>query len=147
MREWTADLRTNPTRVWEVCGPTATAMLVTDASMTGWGAEYFAANGEVRSTGGPWSPELLLCHPNIAELEGRAVVCGLLAFGDGHTGTDPAPLELVVDNTTVMYATIKGHSRSFWLNEQVKEIEKFRIASIRYVESPPKLRRRHLQIL
>ena len=113
-----------PQRPKEIC------VLVTDASMTGWGAVMFLA-GTVRSTGGPWPKVFSKWNAHINELEAAAVQRGLESLVPVE-----CPVDLRVDNTTVMYSLLRRRSRSFHINKCLMQITKrWKILSITYVKS------------
>ncbi len=67
----------------------------------------------------------------IAELEAKAVVRALHAFEVSPT----TPIDLVIDNTTVLYSIVKGRSASFWLNKHISTITEYTIKSVSYIRS------------
>ncbi|ORC90666.1 uncharacterized protein TM35_000084640 [Trypanosoma theileri] len=94
----------------------STATLVTDASMYGWGALLFKDSGEVLAAGGAWA------HPPhmISQAEARAVHLALHAFKQYLHG----PVDIRVDNTTVMHIMQKGNTHSQALVKEADAIDK-----------------------
>ncbi|ORC86506.1 uncharacterized protein TM35_000282220 [Trypanosoma theileri] len=94
----------------------STATLVTDASMYGWGALLFKDSGEVLAAGGAWehTPHM------ISQAKARAVHLALRGFKPHLTG----PLDIRVDNTTVMHIMKKGNTHSQALVKEADAIDK-----------------------
>ncbi|ORC92306.1 uncharacterized protein TM35_000045200 [Trypanosoma theileri] len=94
----------------------STATLVTDASMYGWGALLFKDSGEVLAGGGAWehTPHM------ISQAEARAVHLALRGFKMHLTG----PLDIRVDNTTVMNIMQKGNTHSQTLLKEANAIDR-----------------------
>ncbi|ORC85417.1 uncharacterized protein TM35_000351610 [Trypanosoma theileri] len=84
--------------------------------MYGWGALLFKDSGEVLAAGGAWrrSPEM------ISQAEARAVHLALREFNMHLAG----PLDIRVDNTTVMNIMQKKNTHSEVLVAEVGAIEK-----------------------
>lgn len=118
---------------------TATASLVTDASKSGWGA-VLQMDGRVSIMAGPWTPAEATRPINELEAMGvlRALEAGRFPRRDRN---GRANINVVVDNTSVMYAISKLRSRSFWLNEHINDVKevcrrkRIRIVSISYVNT------------
>jgi hypothetical protein len=84
------------------------AELFTDASLQGWGAVLYLRGRQPLVTGSRWTT--VHCSTEIAELEMAAVDHAVRQFR--HELQHVASLRIVVDNTTVMSAVLKGRSRS-----------------------------------
>ncbi|ORC89558.1 uncharacterized protein TM35_000123330 [Trypanosoma theileri] len=94
----------------------STATLVTDASMYGWGALLFKDSGEVLAADGAWEKA-----PNmISQAEARAVHLASRGFKPHLTG----PLDIRVDNTTVMGIMQKGNAHSQALVKEANAIDR-----------------------
>ena len=94
----------------------ADVVLVTDASLTGWGAVLFTSDGAYHCAGGRWSE----AHESgdMSVLETRAVRLAVAHFAELITG---GSLKLCVDNTTTQQCLLKGFSASYTLNKEVEE--------------------------
>ncbi len=103
-------------------------IVVTDASLTGWGAMMFF-DGKVSWTGGSWP--IYLRRACIAELEAHAVLNGLstLLPNGGF-------VHVIIDNTSVQGALRKGYSRNFFINKVITKVQKiYTIIRISYIKS------------
>ena len=105
-------------------------VLITDASMTGWGEILFDEGvGEVVHTQAQWQEHVSPAMIN--ELELRAVSFALDDFSDRIRSTQP--MLILLDNTSAMYALHKGASHAYRLNREALRV----IASVTvgYIES------------
>lgn len=111
-------------------------VLVTDASLLGWGAMLFL-NHRVVWCGGQWEQEDFLgsndpsgSHRCIAYLEALAVLKGL-----SNLCSDSPCIHVVIDNTAIIGSLLRRRSTSFHINKLIHQIARWRIASITYVLS------------
>lgn len=84
----------------------ASATIITDASMKGWGALLMTEDGQMIAAGKPWEGP----PPEINVGETRAVRYAFEAFRERLAKN--SVVDLRVDNTTVLAAVNKGHSDS-----------------------------------
>ncbi|EKG00304.1 RNA editing complex protein MP90, putative,nuclease, putative, partial [Trypanosoma cruzi] len=82
----------------------ASAALITDASLHGWGAVFIPQSVEVKIAGGKWKRKPFL----IMQAEARAVRLALSAF----SVISPSTMDVWVDNTSLQGAANKGSSKS-----------------------------------
>jgi hypothetical protein len=132
LNQWLHDLlATGPVKIPEV--PSNIAVLVTDASMSGWGAILFLPNGEVHQASAKWSEHELKGNPHINVLELRAARKGFLSFTSFIAGSH---VNLYLDNTTAIRTIEKGNSNSFWI---CQELMRFKLPipslSVSYIAS------------
>ena len=88
--------------------------MYTDACKQGWGAVIFTTEGDVLTIGAQWTS--MHASRTINELEAQAVFNAVTHFWPQLRGK---PLQLYVDNTSVIGALNKGYSPSFNLNKQI----------------------------
>ncbi|RNC57811.1 putative ubiquitin-activating enzyme e1 [Trypanosoma cruzi] len=82
----------------------ASAAIITDASLHGWGAVFLPDSGDVKIAGGKWERKSFL----IMQAEARAVRLALSAF----SAILPSTMDVWVDNTSLRGAANKGSSKS-----------------------------------
>jgi hypothetical protein len=129
LKEWVEELLASSGADIRVTADVA-GTLVTDASLFGRGAIFFASDGTVHYEGAPWPAEVLAKHLAIAELEALAVLEGLRSF------VKPGQrVHLVVDNTTVLYSAARGRSSNFWLNKIILQMRPYALVTVRYLAS------------
>lgn len=129
---WLQELLENrPRRI--VDAPPSAPVLFSDASLSGWGAVCVGIG--IRIAAGAWPQRILSCAPPIAELEARALLAGLTAFG-AEEGSLPQ-VHVRLDNTTIIGSLRRTCSRSFFINDIVGRILALpcTLLSCRYVES------------
>ncbi|EKG00196.1 hypothetical protein TCSYLVIO_008875 [Trypanosoma cruzi] len=95
----------------------ASAALITDASLHGWGAVYIPDPGGVKIAGGKWKRKPFL----IMQAEARAVRLALSAF----SVISPSTMDVWVDNTSPQGAANKGSSKSHAMTWELKRIYAF----------------------
>ncbi len=97
-------------------------VLFIDASLWGWGAFFVGADGVIAIAGGAWTRKFdqdELTSDKIAELEGIALNNGLKTFEERLNVRKN--VDIRIDNTSLMYGTRKGKSKtSPALNQQIK---------------------------
>ncbi|PWU88676.1 putative target of rapamycin (TOR) kinase 1 [Trypanosoma cruzi] len=85
----------------------ASAAIITDASLHGWGAVFIPDSSNVKTAGGKWRRSSFL----IMQAEVRAVLLALSAF----PAALPPTMDVWVDNTSLQGAAIKAaHNRTPW---------------------------------
>lgn len=133
---WLKELQCTNRRGFPKCRPVQIPVLVTDASLAGFGAMLFI-QGKVNWVGQPWNVEELkkaginLDSRCIAHLEAYAVLKGLELLCN-----DYVLLHLVLDNTSVIGGLHRRRSANFHLNKLIHQMaRRWRFASISYVES------------
>ena len=96
--------------------------LFTDASNSGMGSVILQDDQPMKSFGSRWNPFLRRKHINI--LEAHAVLRGLIILQARLSGISQANLliDVFIDNTSVLFTTMKGSSKSFELNAIVGQI-------------------------
>ena len=102
---------------------TAFDVVFVDASLYGWGAVYVGADGIIAISGAAWKDGIKndqdLTADKIAELEGMALNFGLQTFEERLSLRKN--VDIRIDNTSLMYGTRKGKSKSSpSLNHQIK---------------------------
>lgn len=113
-------LKNEPT-IWEANDhheARETFHLYSDASLTGWGVVVFHTSGNISVSAGTWKR-----HEQIHILEARALRYGLKFFLRLAPEISNAHVRVWVDNTSLLGAIAKGHSRSFLLNVVVLHIQ------------------------
>lgn len=93
----------------------STAILFTDASLKGWGAVLFI-DGQVYSFGSRWQTP----RNNINELEACALRLAITHFA---SHLHHRHIQLVVDNTSLLYTFQKGRSRNFVMNSVINSVD------------------------
>ncbi|EKG08372.1 profilin, putative [Trypanosoma cruzi] len=92
----------------------ASAAIITDASLHGWGAVFIPQSVEVKIAGGKWKRKPFL----IMQAEARAVRLALSAF----SVISPSTMDVWVDNTSLQGAANKGSSKSHALTWELQRI-------------------------
>ena len=117
--------------------------LFTDASNSGMGSVILQGDRPLRAFGSKWSPFLKRKHINL--LEAHAVLRGLIIL-QATTPTKDFPhlaIDVHIDNTSVLFTTMKGSSRSFELNAIIGQIWRLpitkQVRSWQYVRSADNL--------
>ncbi|PWU95504.1 putative target of rapamycin (TOR) kinase 1 [Trypanosoma cruzi] len=95
----------------------ASAAIITDASLHGWGAVFIPDSGDVKIVGGKWERKPFL----IMQAEVRAVRLVLSAF----SAILPSTMDVWVNNTSLQGAANKGNSKSHALTWELKRIYEF----------------------
>ncbi|EKG06021.1 hypothetical protein TCSYLVIO_002901 [Trypanosoma cruzi] len=95
----------------------ASAAIITDASLHGWGAVFIPDPGGVKIAGGKWKRKPFL----IMQAEARAVRLALSAF----SAILPSTMDVWVDNTSPQGAANKGSSKSHAMTWELKRIYAF----------------------
>ena len=113
-------------------------MMITDASLHGWGAILFdTATGEIWVTNGVWTSR----HESkdINTLEMTAVCLGAQNFAEILQTKQAAPLLLIVDSTSTQHVLSKGFAREFAFNAAtaatLREIAGDRFTAVGYINS------------
>ncbi|RNE98838.1 putative profilin, partial [Trypanosoma cruzi] len=114
----------------------ASAAIITDASLHGWGAVFIPDSGDVKIAGGKWERKPFL----IMQAEARTVRLALSAF----SAILPSTMDIWVDNTSLQGAANKGSSKSHALTSELQRIYEFldsrgiqaTFAYVRYADSP-----------
>lgn len=95
-------------------------VIVTDASLRGWGAVmYDEATSKVAAAGESW-PTTYTSN-QINELEAAAVRKAVVAFAERIKAANPKQILLLLDNTATVFSLRKGSSQSWALNQEVKK--------------------------
>ncbi|KAF5221343.1 hypothetical protein ECC02_005585 [Trypanosoma cruzi] len=110
----------------------ASAAIITDTSLHGWGAVFIPDSGDVEITEGKWGRKTFL----IMQAEARAVRLALSAF----SAILPSTMDVWVGNNSLQGAANKGSSKSHAMTWKLQRIYGFldshRIqASVAYVRS------------
>jgi len=101
--------------------------LITDAFLDGYGATlYFPDTGKVLFLGGHWP--VCFKKRDIAELETLAVLVAAKHF-------NVTSFHLVIDNTTTLYAMLKGRSRAFRVNQIAAQMQGLTLLSVGYIQT------------
>ncbi|PWV12201.1 putative target of rapamycin (TOR) kinase 1 [Trypanosoma cruzi] len=95
----------------------ASAVIITDASLRGWGAVFIPYTGDVKIAGGKWKRKPFL----IMQAEARAVRLALSAFSAFLLPT----MDVWVDNTSLQGAANKGSSKSQTMTWELRRIYEF----------------------
>ncbi|EKG01720.1 retrotransposon hot spot (RHS) protein, putative [Trypanosoma cruzi] len=95
----------------------ASAAIITDASLHGWGAVFIPDSGDVKLAGGKWEGKPFL----IMQAEARAVRLALSAF----SAILPSTMDVWVDNTSLQGAANKGSSKSHAMTWELQRIYEF----------------------
>ncbi|PWV06149.1 putative target of rapamycin (TOR) kinase 1 [Trypanosoma cruzi] len=95
----------------------ASAAIITDASLHGWGAVFIPDSGDVKIAGGKWEKKPFL----ITQAEARAVRLALSAF----SAILPSTVDVWADNTSLQGAANKGSSKSHALTRELQRICEF----------------------
>ncbi|EKG08490.1 hypothetical protein TCSYLVIO_000362 [Trypanosoma cruzi] len=95
----------------------ASAAIIADASLHGWGAFFNSDSGDVKIAGGKWERNPFL----IMQAEARAVRLALSAF----SAILPSTMDVWVDNTSLQGAANKGSSKSHALTSELQRIYEF----------------------
>ncbi|RNE98107.1 serine/threonine protein phosphatase [Trypanosoma cruzi] len=95
----------------------ASAAIITDASLHGWGAVFIPDSGDVKIAGGKWEKKPFL----IMQAEARAARLALSAF----PAILPSTMDVWVDNTSLQGAANKGSSKSHALTWELQRIFEF----------------------
>eukprot|EP00796_Vickermania_ingenoplastis_P005919 gene5919-gene4333 len=93
----------------------ASATLITDASLDGWVAILHLSSGNIFITGARWSSTPFL----IMQAESRAVALALRSFAS----LIPTRLTILVDNTSLLGAARKGHTKSRALAVELEGVQ------------------------
>ena len=117
------DIESNKNKNEQKKKNTAFDVLFVDASLYGWGAFYIGADGIIAISGAAWKDGIKkdeeLTADKIAELEGVALNFGLQTFEERLSLRKN--VDIRIDNTSLMYGTRKGKSKSSpSLNHQIK---------------------------
>ena len=128
---WLASEAQATPRVITVLHATRPNTLYTDACESGMGAILFHTDGLVSIWARPFVGEERQHHINVKEA---------IALHDALAAMDwSGTIHVFIDNTTVLYTTDKGYSRSFDMNTQVgriRRLAKWRsVLSVTYVKS------------
>ncbi len=119
LKEWISDMLFAAPRDMSAPPPArASCILVTDASLVGFGAILFF-KGKAYSFRGAWPEWVLRLRMPIVELEGKTVLIAALLFSGQFPELRQANWDIVVDNTTFQQVVLKGRSPSYHLNEAV----------------------------
>ncbi|EKG05433.1 hypothetical protein TCSYLVIO_003490 [Trypanosoma cruzi] len=97
----------------------ASAAIIADASLNGWGAVFIPDPGDVKIAGGKWKRNPFL----IMQAEARAVRLALSAF----SAILPSTMDVWVDNTSLQGAANKGSSKSHAMTWEPQQIYVFLI--------------------
>ncbi|KAF8281172.1 putative target of rapamycin (TOR) kinase 1 [Trypanosoma cruzi] len=95
----------------------ASAAIITDAALHGWGAVFIPYSGDVKIAGGKWERKPFL----IMQAEARAVRLALSAF----SAILPSTMDVWVDNTSLQGAANKGSLKSHALTWELRRIYEF----------------------
>ncbi|KAF8278105.1 putative target of rapamycin (TOR) kinase 1 [Trypanosoma cruzi] len=95
----------------------ASAAIITDASLHGWGAVFIPDSGDVKIAGGKWERKPFL----IMQAEARAVRLALSVF----SVISPSTMDVWVDNTSLQGAANKGSSKSPAMTWELRRIYEF----------------------
>ncbi|ESS61610.1 target of rapamycin (TOR) kinase 1 [Trypanosoma cruzi Dm28c] len=115
----------------------ASAAIIADASLHGWGAVFIPDSGDVKIAGGKWEKKPFL----IMQAEARAVRLALSAF----SAILPSAMDVWVDSTSLQGAANKGSSKSHAMTWEPRRIYEFFFDSrgiqasfgyVRYAENP-----------
>lgn len=102
--------------------------IVSDASNSGWGAVIFPPSGTPFAVAGSWAPTMSTLHINAKELLALTLATTHVPRGE--------KLKLFLDNTSAIAAINNSRSRSFTLNNLLKNLlPYYEIASVDYVPS------------
>ncbi|KAF8285822.1 putative target of rapamycin (TOR) kinase 1 [Trypanosoma cruzi] len=96
----------------------ASAVIITDASLRGWGAVFISYTGDVKIAGGKWRGGRTFL---IMQAEARAVRLALSAF----SAILPTTMDVWVDNTLLQGAANKGSSKSHAMTWKLQRIYEF----------------------
>ncbi|ESS62443.1 hypothetical protein TCDM_09909 [Trypanosoma cruzi Dm28c] len=92
----------------------ASAAIIADASLHGWGVVFNSDSGDVKIAGGKWGRKPFL----IMQAEARAVRLALSAF----SAILPSTMDIWVDNTSLQGAANKGSSKSHAMTWELQRI-------------------------
>ncbi|ESS60598.1 hypothetical protein TCDM_11866 [Trypanosoma cruzi Dm28c] len=95
----------------------ASAAIIADASLHGWGAVFNSDSGDVKIAGGKWKRKPFL----IMQAEARAVRLALSAF----SAILPSTMDVWVDNASLQGAANKGSSKSHAMTWELQRIYEF----------------------
>ncbi|KAF8300829.1 putative target of rapamycin (TOR) kinase 1 [Trypanosoma cruzi] len=95
----------------------ASAAIITDASLHGWGAVFIPDSGDAKIAGGKWGRKRFL----IMQASARAVRFAVSAF----SAILPSTMDFWVDNTSLQGAANKGSSKSHALTWELRRIYEF----------------------
>ena len=107
----------------------AATVLVTDASLSGWGAVAYCKSGVV-TVAGPWNNAERALHINLLEFKAllNAITSMRAVLGDS--------LDILIDNTSVMHCIHRRRSNSFELNNMVGHLSSLiSVNSVNYIQS------------
>ncbi|KAF8296561.1 putative target of rapamycin (TOR) kinase 1 [Trypanosoma cruzi] len=93
----------------------ASAAIITDASLHGWGAVFIPGSGDVIIAGGKWRRKPFL----IMQAEARAERLALSAI----SAILPSTMDVWVDNTSLQGAVNKGSSKSHAMTWELQRIQ------------------------
>jgi len=129
LRCWCTDLLQFKTRSVRTT-TTAVPFLITDASLSGFGATLFHSNeAKVQYLAGAWPQKFNTDAPGIInELETLAVL-----YAANHFKL--VSFHLIVDNTTALHAVRKGRSTNYHINKVLQALGGFNILSTQYVHT------------
>ena len=129
---WLEELLAHPPRHITVDNEIPEAVLVSDASLTGFGAILFTPSEEF-IVAGHWSPEQAKRHINLLELMAVRIAIGAFPL--------PPKFRIVVDNTSTVGQLRRGSSCKFRYNAQIAIIHRYlleqgaRITDVQYIRS------------
>ncbi|EKG00276.1 glycogen synthase kinase-3 alpha, putative [Trypanosoma cruzi] len=95
----------------------ASAAIITDASLHGWGAVFIPDSGDVKLAGWKWERKCFI----IMQAEACAVRLTLSAF----SAILPSTMDVSVDNTSLQGAANKGSSKSHAMTWELQRIYEF----------------------
>ena len=129
-RKWCQDVTKNQPR--KVFGAEVTTTLITDASLSGYGALLYRSSCLVAITAGPWTRSESQKSINFLEL--LAVKRALLDLQSNFLHDEP--VDLIVDNTTCMWWIKKKRANNFDANSLLRSLPRaICIASVNYIKS------------
>lgn len=134
-KTWASAQMTAQPRSWSHLGHAngeCESVLITDASLSGYGCILLRADGTTSIVAGKWSAEESKHSINLLEV--RALRIGLESFA---VDLADDPFSVLIDNTTAMYAVKNGCSRAFEINDEVARVALLttRMTSINWVKS------------
>ncbi|KPA75766.1 putative target of rapamycin (TOR) kinase 1 [Leptomonas pyrrhocoris] len=112
--EFLAIVQENRARSVVACVQSECPVLVTDASLSGWGAVFISPAGRVFVAGGRWHTPPVM----IMEAEARAVRLALTAFA----AKIHRRVHIHVDNTSFLFSARKAHTKSWALASELRAI-------------------------
>ena len=127
---WASDNRKNIPRL-VVSEKSALTTIITDASLSGYGALIFHGSKLVSITAGPWT--LSESQNSINYLELLAVKRAFQDFAQSFSPDEP--VNVIVDNTTCMWWIRKKRANNYKANTLLRYLPRVCIASITYIKS------------